>query len=329
MDPRASGERTVAILSDIHYAGPAERARGEDYERRAIANPLLRVVARAYRHLVWMRHPLDQGRQLDRFLADVPPVDYLVANGDYSCDVAFVGVSDPATLQSAQECLGKLRAKFGERARFTFGDHELGKWPLAGGQGGMRLASWHSSTRQLGLEPFWKFAIGRYVLIGVASPLLALPANRTEAVPEEWPEWQALREAHLAEIRGVFDALQPEQRVLLFCHDPTALPFLGREESVRRRLPQIEQTILGHLHTQLILWKSRRLSGIPPINFLGRNVRRFTSALHEAHHWWPFRVRLCPALSGIELLNDGGYYIARIDPEANQPVRFAFHALPR
>ncbi len=33
---------TVAILSDIHYAGPAERARGEDYELRVIANPLLR-----------------------------------------------------------------------------------------------------------------------------------------------------------------------------------------------------------------------------------------------------------------------------------------------
>ena len=329
METRAPGDVTVAILSDIHYAGAAERARGEEYEFRPIANPLLRAALRAYRHLVWMRHPLDQGRQLDRFLAEVQPVDYLVANGDYSCDIAFVGVSYPATFQSAQECLGRLRAKFGERAWFTFGDHELGKWPLAGGQGGMRLASWHSATRQLGLQPFWKFAIGRYVLIGVSSPLIALPANQPDVLPDEWPEWLRLREAHLAEIRDAFDALQPEQRVLLFCHDPTALPFLRREEAVRRRLPQVEQTILGHLHTRLILWKSRLLSGIPRIRFLGRNVSRFSSALHEAHHWWSFRVRLCPALSGIELLNDGGYYTVQLDPEANRPAQFTFHPMPR
>lgn len=329
MDTRASGDMTVAILSDIHYAGPAERARGEDYELRVIANPLLRAMARSYRHLVWMRHPLEQGRQLDRFLADVPPVDVLVANGDYSCDSHFVGVSDPAAFQSAQECLGKLRSKFGDRAWFTVGDHELGKLTLFGGKGGMRLASWHCATQQLGLKPFWQLAVGRYLLVGVASPLIALPACRPDVLPEEWPEWLQLREAHLAEIRAAFDALRPEQRVLLFCHDPTALPFLAQEDAVRRRLSQIEQTVLGHLHTHLILWKSRVLSGIPVIRFLGRNVRRFTAALHDANHWWPFHVRLCPALSGIELLNDGGYYTALIDPEAQRLARFTFHPLPR
>jgi hypothetical protein len=329
METRAPGDKIVAILSDIHYAGPSECARGEDYELHVIANPLLHAVARAYRHRIWMRHPLDQGRQLDRFLAEVEPVDCLVANGDYTCDTAFVGVSDPAALESAQECLGKLRGKFGDRAWFTLGDHELGKLTLFGGRGGLRLASWHRATQQLGLQPFWKFDIGNYVLMGVPSPLLALPANRPEALPEEWPEWQRLREAHLAKIRAAFDALQPQQRVLLFCHDPTALPFLGREDAVRRRLPQIEQTILGHLHTRLILWKSRVLSGIPPVHFLGRSVSRMTAALNEAHHWWPFRVRLCPALSGTELLNDGGYYIVKIDPEANRPAQFTFQPLPR
>ena len=329
METRSPGDMTIAILSDIHFAGPGECARSEDYELRIIANPLVRAVARAYRRLIWMRHPLEQGRQLDRFLAGIGPVDYLVANGDYSCDSGFVGVSDPAAFQSAQECLHRLRAKFGDRAWFTFGDHELGKLTLFGGKGGMRLASWHCATRQLGLQPFWKFAVGRYQIIGVASPLIALPACLPDVLPDEWPEWQQLREAHLAEIRAAFDDLQPEQRVLLFCHDPTALPFLWREESVRRRLPQVEQTILGHLHTRLILWKSRMLSGIPPIRFLGRNVNRFTSALHEAHHWWPFRVRLCPALSGIELLNDGGYYTVQIDPAASHPALFTFHPLPR
>ena len=329
MENRAQGPVTVAVLSDIHFAGPIERARGEDFEFRNIANPLLRFFARHYRHRIWMRHVLDQGRQLDRFLAEIGPVDYAVVNGDYATDTAFGGVSDPGTFESVGECLGKLRAKFGDRARFVIGDHEFGKMTLFGGKGGMRLASWHRATAELGLQPFWKLAIGRYLLLGVASPLIALPANQAEVPAAEWPEWQPLREAHLAEIRAAFDALQPDQRVLLFCHDPTALPFLWREEAVRRRLGQVEQTILGHLHTNLILWKSRVLSGIPPIRFLGRSVNRFSSALHEAHLWWPFHVRLCPALSGIELLNDGGYFTVLIDPDASHPARFTFHPLPR
>lgn len=325
----ASGEVIVAILSDIHYAGPAERARGNDYELRAIANPLRRSTVRIYRHLIWMRRPLEQGPQLDRFLTEVGPADYVVGNGDYSCDTGFVGVSDPAAAESTQECLGKLRAQFGESVRFVIGDHELGKLTFFGTVGGLRLASWRSATETLGLQPYWQLAVGQYRLMGVTSPLIALPANRPDALAEEWPEWLRLREAHLAEIRAAFDALAPDQRVILFCHDPTALPFLWREESVRRRLPQIEQTVIGHLHTRLILWKSRMLSGIPPVRFLGRSISRFSSALHEAHRWWPFNVRLCPALSGIELLNDGGYYTMHLDPAANRPARFTFHPLPR
>jgi Calcineurin-like phosphoesterase len=329
METKVSDRVTIAILSDIHYAGTAERARGDDFEMRSVANPLLRVPLKMHRHFIWMRKPLEQGAQLDRFLKTVGLVDYVVANGDYSCDSGFVGVSDDAAFQSTQECLGKLRAQFGDRARFTLGDHELGKLTFFSGNGGMRLASWRRATESLGLRPFWQFPIGNYVLMGVASPLIALLANQPDTLPEEWAEWLKLRETHLAQIRAAFDALKMEQRVLLFCHDPTALPFLWREESVRRRLPQIEQTVIGHLHTRLILWKSRLLSGIPPVHFLGNSVRKFTSALHEAHHWWPFRVRLCPALSGIELLNDGGYYTVEIDPTTKLPAQFTFHPLPR
>ena len=329
MEASISARVTVAVLSDVHYAAAGEQARGNDYELRSISHPLLRLLARIFRHIIWMRAPLNQGPQLVRFLQTIGPVDYVVANGDFSCDSGFVGVSDPATLQSAQECLGKLRARFGDRIHFTIGDHELGKLTLIGGRGGMRLASWVGSTKVLGLKPFWQLTVGNYLLLGVASPLIALPANQPDTLPEEWADWSKLRAEHLAEIRATFDALKPEQRVLLFCHDPTALPFLWQEESVRSRLPQIEQTIIGHLHTRLILWKSRVLSGIPPVRFLGNSVRKFTSALHSAHHWWPFKVRLCPALSGIELLNDGGYYTIELDPTAKQPARFVFHPLPR
>lgn len=329
METRVATEITVAILSDLHYAGPAERARGGDYELRAIAHPVLRTAVHAYRHIVWMRHPLNHAPQLDRFLTEVGPADHVVANGDYSCDTGFVGVSDPAAGQSARECLGKIRARFNGGAWFTIGDHELGKLSFLGGAGGMRLASWWFAREQLQLQPFWQFNVGRYTLIGVTSSLIALPANQPDTLPEEWPEWLKLREAHLNEIRHAFDALQPDQRVIMFCHDPTALPFLWREEAVRQRLSQVEQTIIGHLHTRLILWKSRILSGIPPVRFLGHSVRKFTSALHEAHLWWPFKVRLCPAIAGIELLNDGGYYTMNIDPNAHRPARFTFHPLPR
>lgn len=329
MKPSAPGRMTVAVLSDVHYAGPAERDRGNDFELRAIANPLLRAGVWFYRHFIWMRRPLEQGAQLGRCLEKIGPVDYVVVNGDYSCDSGFVGVSDAAAFASAQECLGQIRARFGDRARFTIGDHEIGKLTFFGGKGGMRLASWPRTTESLGVNPFWQLTIGNYVLLGVASPLLALPANQPDTLPAEWPAWLELRAAHLAEIRAAFDALKPEQRVLLFCHDPTALPFLWHEASVNRRLPQIEQTIIGHLHTRLVLWKSRLLSGIPPVRFLGHSVRRFTSALHNAHYWWPFHVRLCPALSGVELLNDGGYYTVEIDPAGKLPAEFTFHPLPR
>ena len=329
MSSAAPARLKIAILSDIHYAGDAEKQRGHNYESRAVGNPLQRNFLRCYRHFFWMRNPLEQGKQLDRFLAAVGPVDLAVVNGDYSCDTRFVGVSDPASLQSAQECLGKLRKKFSGRIHFTFGDHELGKLTFFSGQGGMRLASWTQATQTLGLVPFWKISAGDYVLMGITSSLIALPAHQTDMLPEEIADWQKLRENHLVEIRAAFDALEPHQRVLLFCHDPTALPFLLREEPVRQKIKQIEQTIIGHLHSRLILWKSRLLSGIPPIRFLGHAVNRFTSALNKASDWRPFNVRLCPALSGIELLDDGGYYVVEIDPSAKSPAQFTFHPLPR
>jgi hypothetical protein len=320
---------TLAILSDIHYASAAEQARGDDFEFREIRNPLLRAAFRAYRHVIWMRHPLRQNAQLDRFLAEVGNMDYVVANGDYSCNTGSVGISDDAALQSAAECFGKLRGKFGDRLRLNFGDHELGKLSVFGARGGMRLESWRRATGELGLQPFWRLDLGSYVLLGVVSSLVALPVFVPDMLAEERPAWDKLREQHLAEIRAAFDALQPCQRVLLFCHDPTALPFLGREETVRAKLPQIEQTIIGHLHSNLYLWKSRMLAGMPVLRSLGHTAKKMSGALNEARHWRPFHVRLCPALRGIELLKDGGYFTVELDAAAERPARFTFHHLRR
>ena len=319
----------LGIVSDIHYAGAAEQARGHDYELRAIPNPLVRAFARAYRHYIWLRDPLLKNHLLDQFLERSADFDYVVANGDYSCDSAFVGLSDDAACQSACECVGKLRQRFGAAFRANYGDHELGKLTLFGGNGGMRLASWRRAQADVGLQPFWRLEIGSYVLLGIVSTLVALPVFGPDMLPAERPEWERLRAEHLAEIQRAFDALQPRQRVLLFCHDPTALPFLWREKSVQAKLLQVEQTTIGHLHSKLVLWKSRLLAGMPRIRFLGHSVERMSAALSQARYWRPFHVRLCPALAGVELLKDGGYCSLEIDPEARQPARYRFHPLRR
>jgi hypothetical protein len=318
---------TLGILSDIHYAAAAEQARGPDFERRAIPNPVVRTLAHYYRHYLWAREPLRKNHLLDQFIECGAAFDYVIANGDYSCDTSFVGLSDDATCQSVQECLGKLRQRFGARLHANYGDHELGKFTMFSSRGGMRLASWRRAREQVGLSPFWRLEVGRYVVMGFVSSLVALPVLEAEMLPAERPEWERLRAEHLAEIRRAFDALQPSQRVLLFCHDPTALPFLWREESVRARLPQIEQTTVGHLHSNLVLWKSRLLAGMPPIRFLGHMVERLSTALSQARYWRHFHVRLCPALAGIELLKDGGYCTLELDPEARQPICYRFHPL--
>jgi hypothetical protein len=320
---------TLAILSDIHYAGPAEQAEGDDYEHRVIENPILRNALRLYRHYIWLRHPLRQNGQLDRFLAEVGPVDYAIANGDYACNTAAVGLSAESGRQSARACLGKLRVKFGDRLRANFGDHELGKLRLLGTRGGLRLDSWHRGITEFGLQPFWTLELGNYVLIGCASTLVALPVFAPDMLAEERPAWENRRAQHLAEIRDAFAALQPQQRVLLFCHDPTALPFLWRDEVVRAKLPQVEQTIIGHLHSNLFFQTSKLLSGMPVIRNCGHSMRRMSTALNEARRWRPFRVRLCPSLAGIELLNDGGYYTAELDAEAKKPICFRLHRLRR
>ena len=80
---------------------------------------------------------------------------------------------------------------------------------------------------------------------------------------------------------------------------------------------------------QITDWKSRLLAGMPVIRFLGRAPERMSYALNQARLWRPFHVRLCPALVGIQLLNDGGYLTAELDAEAKTPIKFQFHGLPR
>jgi hypothetical protein len=318
---------SLVILSDIHYAGPLEQTRGSDYEFHTIANPLLRNFVRLYRHYVWMREPLCQSHRLDQFLLEAGSPDYVIANGDFTCDSAFVGLADDAAFQSAAECVEKLRSRFGNKLLTVIGDHELGKVGLGGTGGGLRISSWKRATQELGLGQCWTLELGRYVLVGLVSSLVALPLLGKETLREELSEWERLREEHLAAVRRVFEGLSPEKRVLLFLHDPTALPFLWREDWVRARRHQIEQTIIGHLHSNLVFRVARLLSGMPRVERAGHTVRRLSSALRQARDWQPFKVRLCPALAGIELLQDGGYCVAELTREADQPVHFELRRL--
>jgi Calcineurin-like phosphoesterase len=317
----------ILIVSDIHYAGAAERARGDDYEYRDLKNPLQRHFVKNYRHYIWLRHPMRQNHLFEQFLERAGSPALVVANGDYSCDTGFVGMADDAALESARECLGKLRARFAPNFYATLGDHELGKVSFFGGRGGLRLASWERSNKELGLPGFWQVEMGNYVLMGVTSSILALPVLGPDTLAAERDGWNKLREQHFAEIRRAFATLKPDQRVILFCHDPTALPFLWHDDTVRARIGQIEHTIIGHLHSNLVLWKSRLLSGMPRIRFLGHTVNRLTHALSEARHWLPFNVLLCPSLSGVQLLKDGGYCTLELDLTAKAPAKFQFHRL--
>lgn len=327
--PTPSRRLRVAICSDIHYASAGEERRGEEYEFRAITNPLARWAFRAYRHGFWMRHPLRNNPLVDAFLRQTEGCDYAVANGDYAADTAFLGVSDDATFESVRLCLEKLRGRFGWKLLAGLGDHELGKRSFFGHYGGMRLASWQRAHAELGLRGFWRQDFGRYVFLGVTSSLLALPAFGPDLLPEEREEWHRLRNEHLAQVRDAFAGLDASRRVVLFCHDPTALPFLARESAVRARLAQIELTVIGHLHANLILRKSRLLAGMPRISFLGSSIQRMSGALREAREWRSFRVRLCPALAGIQVQRGGGWCSLELDVAGEAPLTFRTHPLRR
>jgi len=316
----------LVILSDIHYASAAEQARGSDYETRAITSPGQRWLVRMWRRHLWLRDPFGHNHQLDRFLTECPAADFVVANGDYSCDSAFIGVSDEAACASAAECLGKLRERFNSQLRTTIGDHEFGKRSMGSGAGGMKLASLYATRETLMLPTSWRMELGRHVIVGMTSSLAAVPSLAGDQSADEQADWQEEHQRHLTEVRELFRGINSTQRILLFCHDPTALPFLWEVEEIRRLAPQIERTIIGHLHSNLIFRQAKLMAGLPPIRFLGPTVTRNTQALNRAKVWQRFNVQLCPSLAGMQLLRDGGYLSMELSSDA--PMQTHFHGLP-
>ncbi len=321
----------LTVLSDPHFASIPEQAR-KDYESRSVKSPLRRTALRLYRHYIWLRDPQFQNHLLDRFLdlaTRSGEPDLVVAGGDYTTDTAFIGVADAAAHQSVGECLGKLRTRFGDRFQANMGDHELGKISMTGNAGGLRLESWRQATGPLGIPGFWERDLGAYKLIGIASSPIALPVLEGETLPDERAAWWQVRAELIEQLRESFGRLKPGQRVLLFCHDPTALPFLAEPTVIGPWLDRIEHTILGHVHSPFVFWNSQILAGIPPIKMLGHTVHRITRALNRAKSWKALRPILCPSLAGIELLKDGGYLALELDLTGNDPLKILRHPIPR
>ncbi|MCX7867027.1 MAG: metallophosphoesterase [Limisphaera sp.] len=326
-----AGRVRLALASDIHYAGPREQARGEDADLLQIPNPIQRAALRCWRHRFWMRHPLGNNALLDRFLeqAEQAECTHAIVNGDYAADTASLGLSDEGTWESACLCVHRLRKVFGDRLRLVIGDHELGKLSFFGHYGGLRLASWERATKGLGLAPVWVWDLGVYRLIAVTSTLVALPMFRRDMLPEERPLWEHLRRVHLEELAAALQPLAPHRRWILFCHDPTALPFLAELPAVRQHLDQVALTVIGHLHSPLILWKSWLLAGMPRVRRLGVSVERMSGALRQAAVWKQFRVRLCPSLAGIQLERGGGWVELELSPAGDRPFGWRVHKLRR
>lgn len=316
----------LLVVSDLHLAGPAEQAR-RGFETKAIGNPALRLLVRAWRRW-WLHDPMAHNHRLDRLIEANPNPDGVVANGDFTVDSAFIGVSDDAALESARLALDRLRQAYGPRLLATIGDHELGKQSLFGGVGGLRLESWHRCQRELGMESVWRRDFGPWVLIGIASSPVALPVFEPELLPGERSGWKEVQTQMWTRLRETFAGVERRQRIILFVHDPSALPYLGRDDTVARCLPQIETTVVGHLHTPSIFRLGQRLAGMPRIGFLGNTVRRYSAALREARWWRDFRVVLCPSPAGIELLKDGGWLELELDPGGRGPVQIRHHRLP-
>lgn len=324
--PNGAKRQRILVITDIHYASDLERSRG-DYESHTVSNPLLRILLRQYRYYLWRRDPFGWNYYLDRFIENAGEADLIIGNGDYCCDSAFIGVADDPALASAKLCIGKLRDAFGEKFIGIIGDHDLGKKSMFGGYGGMHLKSWERCEGELGLKPFFQLEFGQHVLIGLNSTLIGLPSNKADCAEADWHEWEAMRLAHLETFRDVLSQLDKDQRLLLFVHDPSALPHLAEHDWMREHYHRIDGTFIGHLHSEMIINMTRVLAGMPRIHGLGHTALKMSTALGKAKEWQPFKVNLVPAPGGIQMHRRGGFGEILILQGGENNISFKIHSL--
>ena len=296
----------LAIISDVHVLGPTEIARANQSFaslrddphalRRKWRRGLYRVRRRLWNgHLEW-RHTAFL-RALEE-VEDFQP-EWVIANGDYGGDYGGVGLSNEATYDSAALVVQLIRQRFPERARFVFGDHDLGKYSTVLREGGIRLSSLERGETQLGIPSFWHEVDDAVHLIGLNSSLFTLEHFLPEALLEEVPEWRRRQALHLEHVSEAFARLPRQAQVILFCHDPSALETLAQLPVVQRRLPQIALTVIGHLHSPTLLWVARRAARLGSRWNPRYPVARIISkGLAGARSWELFRPVVCPSTFG-------------------------------
>lgn len=317
----------LAVISDIHLMGPVEMARFQDrYDELTETLPPLRRRWRRGLHRVrrglWNGHP---HWRTEAFFLGLEKIanwnpDWIVANGDYAGDYGGVGLSSAATFESAAGAVQLIRAKFADRARFIFGDHDIGKYSTLMRSGGIRLSSLDLGEKALGIPSFWHQKSGLYHLIGLNSSLLTLDFFLPEALKEEIPEWQRRRDRHIQAIRLEFARLPPKARVILFCHDPSALAPLARLSEVASRIGMIEMTVVGHLHSPGLL----SLARIMPFGKTWKPkypvARIIAKGLEGVSEWMAFRPVVCPSTFGTGHHTSGGVMLIEEDARSGALV---------
>ena len=311
----------LAVISDIHVMGPGEHERHRDQiasigrDHSAVRRGWQKFL-NASRSRFWNWHPESRHDCFLRALADMQAYnpDWVIANGDYGGDAHGVGLSDEATYESAAGVITLMREIFPDRCHFIFGDHDIGKYSTLLREGGIRLASLDVGEQRLGMRSFWHEQVEGVHLIGVNSSLITLDYFLPEALTHELPEWNRRQQEHEEKVRGAFASLPQKARVILFCHDPSALGILGRLPEIRARLPAIELTVLGHLHEPRLLRLLQRLPRLPEWKPRYPVARIVAEGIRNAKSWMEFKPVVCPSPFGTGRHITGGLLYIEKDP---------------
>jgi hypothetical protein len=319
----------LAVLSDFHVLGPGELEKSEhahqqlgvglDPIRRTWRRGLYRV-----RRRLWNTHPELRHAAFLKAVTEIDEYDpeWIIANGDYGGDTGGIGLSDAHTFESVSGVVDMLRERFEKRIRFIFGDHDLGKYSTVLREGGIRLESLELGEKKLGIPSFWHEIDDDIHLIGINSSLFTLDLFLPEALVDEIPEWRRRRDEHIAQVSHAFDGLPKNARVLLFCHDPSALAALSQVPVVIGRLSHIEMTVIGHLHAPGLLklakfvpTRAKKWRPKYPV------ARILAHSLEGVQSWKMFKPVACPSTFGAGHHMHGGVLFIEKDERGKLVAR--------
>jgi hypothetical protein len=318
----------IAVISDIHVLGPGEHELHRELEAAiGHGDGLMRRQWQRFLHAMrrrfWNWRPDSRRACFVEALLEMQAYhpDWVVANGDYGGDSVGVGLSDEATYESAAGVIILMRELWPERCHFIFGDHDIGKYSTVLKQGGIRLASLDLGEQKLGIRSFWHEQVDDFHLVGVNSSLITLDYFLPEALTEEIPEWQRRRREHEQQVYNAFAAMPADARVILFCHDPSALGVLVQNPLIRQKQAQIELTVLGHLHEPRFLQLLQRLPKLPRWKPRYPVARIVSEGIRSAKQWQPFNPVVCPSPFGTGHHLSGGLLFIEQDERGQLVTR--------